>query len=126
MNEALKTTLEKLRHSRLLESLEICLQEAVAHGLSHGEFLELILQDELMVRSDCQLKRQFRAVQFREKKSLADFDGLFKPSIPHKQVYDLVRCRCLHKGLDAFWLGPPGVGKSFMVQAISYQAITAC
>jgi hypothetical protein len=60
------------------------LQKAVAHGRSHGEFLELILQDELAVHGDRQLERRFRAVQFREKKSLQDFDWLFKPSIPHK------------------------------------------
>jgi hypothetical protein len=43
MNEALKITLKKLRLSGLLESLEIRLQEVVGHGLSHGEFLKLIL-----------------------------------------------------------------------------------
>jgi hypothetical protein len=37
--------LKKLRLSGLLESLEVRLQEAAGHGLSHGEFLELILQD---------------------------------------------------------------------------------
>ena len=55
MNEALRKTLKKLRLSGLLESLEIRLQEAAGHGLSHGEFLELILQDELAVRGDRQL-----------------------------------------------------------------------
>ncbi len=49
MNEALRKTLKQLRLSGLLESLEIRLQEAAGHGLSHGEFLELILQDELAV-----------------------------------------------------------------------------
>ncbi len=47
------------------------------------------------------------------------------PSIPRKQVYDLASCRFLREGRDVLWLGPPGVGKSFMVQAIGYQAIKA-
>ena len=55
MNEALRKTLKQLRLSGLLESLEVRLQEAAGHGLSHVEFLELILQDELAVRSDRQL-----------------------------------------------------------------------
>ena len=46
MNEALRKALKQLRLSGLLESLEIRLQEAAGHGLSHAEFLELILQDE--------------------------------------------------------------------------------
>ena len=125
MNEALRKTLKQLRLSGLLESLEIRLQEAAGHGLSHGEFLELILQDELAVRGDRQLERRFKAAQFRERKSLEDFDWSFNPSIPRKQVYDLASCRFLREGRDVLWLGPPGVGKSFMVQAIGYQAIKA-
>jgi DNA replication protein DnaC len=125
MNEALRKTLKQLRLSGLLESLEIRLQEAAGHGLSHGEFLELILQDELAVRGDRQLERRFKAAQFRERKSLEDFDWSFNPTIPRKQVYDLASCRFLREGRDVLWLGPPGVGKSFMVQAIGYQAIKA-
>jgi DNA replication protein DnaC len=125
MNEALRKTLKQLRLSGLLESLEIRLQEAAGNGLSHGEFLELILQDELAVRDDRQLERRFKAAQFRERKSLEDFDWSFNPSIPRKQVYDLASCRFLREGRDVLWLGPPGVGKSFMVQAIGYQAIKA-
>lgn len=39
--------LKKLRLSGMGESLEIRLHEAASSGLSHREFLELILQDEL-------------------------------------------------------------------------------
>jgi DNA replication protein DnaC len=125
MNEALRKTLKQLRLSGLLESLEIRLQEAAGNGLSHGEFLELILQDELAVRRDRQLQRRFKSAEFRERKSLEDFDWSFNPSIPRKQVYDLASCRFLREVRDVLWLGPPGVGKSFLVQAIGYQAIKA-
>ena len=125
MNEALRKTLKQLRLSGLLESLEIRLQEAAGHGLSHSEFLELILQDELAVRADRQLQRRFKAAEFRERKSLDEFDWSFNPSIPRKQVHDLATCRFLREGRDVLWLGPPGVGKSFLVQAIGYQAIKA-
>jgi DNA replication protein DnaC len=125
MNEALRKTLKQLRLSGLLDGLEIRLQEAAGHGLSHGEFLELILQDELAVRGNRQLDRRFKAAEFRERKSLEDFDWSFNPSIPRKQIYDLASCRFLREGRDVLWLGPPGVGKSFMVQAIGCQAIKA-
>ena len=75
--------------------------------------------------SDRQLQRRFKAAEFRERKSLEDFDWSFNPSIPRKQVYDLASCRFLREGRDVLWLGPPGVGKSFLVQAIGYQAIKA-
>src|SRR5271167_3095142 len=125
MNEALRKTLKQLRLSGLLESLEVRLQEAAGNNLSHGEFLELILQDELAVRGNRQLERRFKTAEFRERKSLEDFDWSFNPSIPRKQIYDLASCRFLREGRDVLWLGPPGVGKSFMVQAIGHQAIKA-
>jgi DNA replication protein DnaC len=125
MNDALRQTLKKLRLSGLLESLEVRLQEAAGHGLSHVEFLELILQDELAVRSDRQLQRRVKAALFRELKPLDQFDWAFNPSIKKKQVFELATCRFVREKRDVLWLGPPGVGKSFLVQAIGYQAIKA-
>ena len=125
MNDALRSALKKLRLSGLLESLEVRLQEAAGHGLSHVEFLELILQDELAVRSDRQLQRRVKAALFRELKPLDQFDWSFNPSIKKKQVLDLATCRFVREKRDVLWLGPPGVGKSFLVQAIGYQAIKA-
>jgi DNA replication protein DnaC len=123
MNEPLRKTLKQLRLSGLLESLEIRLQEAAGNGLSHSEFLELILQDELAVRADRQFERRLKAAEFRDRKSLEDFDWSFNPGIPRKQVYDLASCRFLREGRDILWLGPPGLGKSHLVQAIGYQAV---
>ncbi len=125
MNDALRGALKKLRLSGLLEGLEIRLQEAAGHGLSHIEFLELILQDELAVRSDRQLQRRVKAASFRELKPLDQFDWAFNPSLKRKQVLDLATCRFVREKRDVLWLGPPGVGKSFLVQAVGYQAIKA-
>ena len=125
MNDALRSTLKKLRLSGLLEGLEVRLQEAAGHGLSHLEFLELILQDELAVRSDRQLQRRVKAALFRELKPLDQFDWAFNPTIKKKQVLDLATCHFVRERRDVLWLGPPGVGKSFLVQAVGYQAIKA-
>ena len=125
MNESLQTTLRKLRLSGLAASLDVRLQEAAGHNLSHAEFLELILQDELAVRSDRQIGRRVKAACFRETRTLEDFDWSFNPSIKKKQLFDLATCRFVREGRDVLLLGPPGVGKSDLVQAIGYQAIKA-
>lgn len=111
MNDALRTALKQLRLSGLAESLEVRLQEAAGHGLRHAEFLELILQDELAVRADRQLQRRVKAAQFRERKTLEDFDWTFNPSIKRKQIYDLASGRFIRETRDVLFLGPPGVGK---------------
>mgnify|MGYP001225515449 FL=1 len=125
MNETLRTALRKLRLSGLALSLDVRLQEAAGHSLNHLEFLELILQDEMMVRADRHMSRRLRAAQFREAKTLEDFDWSFNTSVKKKQVFDLATCRFIREARSVLWLGPPGTGKSHLCQAIGYQAIKA-
>ncbi|OWK39362.1 Mobile element protein [Fimbriiglobus ruber] len=99
------------------------LHEAAGHNLHHAEFLELLVRDELAVRSDRQRRRRMKAAQFREARALEDVDWSFNPSIKRSQVYDLATCRFVREAKDVLLIGPPGVGKSHLVQAIGYQAI---
>jgi len=123
MRESLQSTLKKLRLSGLAQSLDVRLQEAAGHNLSHAEFLELILQDELAVRTDRLMGRRVKAAAFRDPRTLEDFDFAFNPSIKKKQVFDLASCRFMRERRDVLLLGPPGTGKSHLVQAIGYHAI---
>lgn len=123
MNDRLLSILKQLRLSGLAETLDVRLQEAAGHQLNHAEFLELILQDELHVREQRLIGRRVKAAAFKELKPLDDFDWSFNPSIPRKQVFDLATCRFIRESRDALLVGPPGVGKSFVVQAVGYQAI---
>jgi len=123
VNDALLKALKRLRLSGLAQTLDVRLQEAAGHSLNHAEFLELILQDELAIREDRVLARRVRAADFREPKTLEDFDWQFNTSVKRKQVYDLATCRFIREKRDVLLLGPPGTGKSHLVQAIGYQAI---
>lgn len=125
MNDTLQTALKKLRLSGLAQSLEVRLQEAAGNGLNHAEFLELILQDELAIRADRLLKRRITAAAFRDAKTLEDFDFSFNPSIKKKQIFELATAKFVRERRDVLFLGPPGTGKSHLVQAIGYQVIKA-
>jgi DNA replication protein DnaC len=123
MKEGLEQTLKKLRLSGLAKTLEVRLQEAAGGRLSHAEFLELILQDELVVRLERLRNRRVKAAAFREVKTLEDFDWAFNSSIKRQQVFELATCRFISERQDVLFLGPPGTGKSHLVQALGYQAI---
>jgi DNA replication protein DnaC len=123
MKDSLQTTLRQLRLSGLAQTLDVRLQEAAGHNLSHAEFLELVLQDELVVRDERLVNRRVKAAAFREVKPLDEFDWSFNPSLPKKPVFDLATCRFIRDHRDVLLIGPPGTGKSFVVQAVGYQAI---
>jgi DNA replication protein DnaC len=123
MNDRLHSTLKHLRLSGLAQSLDVRLHEAQSNSLSHAEFLELLLQDELLVRADRQLGRRVKAACFRELKTLDSFDWSFNPNLPKKRILDLATTRFLTERRDVLLLGPPGVGKSHLVQALGYQVL---
>jgi DNA replication protein DnaC len=123
MNDNLQSTLRQLRLSGLAQTLDVRLQEATGHSLGHAEFLELVLRDELLVRNERQIGRRVKAAAFRELKALDEFDWSFNPSVQKKQVFDLATGRFIREARDVLFLGPPGVGKSFLVQALGRQAI---
>jgi len=122
MNAQLAQSLRRLRLSGLLSSLEVRLQEAQGNHLSHSEFLELVVADELAVREDRAIARRIKAARFRDQRTIEDFDFSFNPSINRRQIMELATCRFIREHRDILFLGPPGVGKSHLAQGIGYQA----
>lgn len=125
MNNNLMQMARKLRLSGLLTSLELRLQEAQAHQLPHAQFLELIFQDELNVREQRSLERRKSLACFRDTKTLDDFDWTFNATIPRPQFYELATGQFIRQHRDVLLVGPPGLGKSHLAQAIGYHAIKA-
>ncbi len=124
MKEQMAMTLRKLRLSGAAETLDLRLQEARGNNLSHEEFFELVLQDEVNIRKDRMIRRRVKMAAFRQAvKTLEDFSWDFNPSIKRKQIYDLATCQFIRDSRDVLFLGPPGVGKTFLSEALGYQAI---
>jgi DNA replication protein DnaC len=119
----LESTFRQLRLSGLSANLSVRVQEAQANRLSHLEFLELILQDELNVRQGRKIERRKITARFNALKTLEDFDWDFNSSLQKKELFELATCRFIEEKSDVLFLGPPGLGKTHLAQAIGYEAI---
>jgi DNA replication protein DnaC len=121
--ETIKQQARKLRLSGMLIGLSDRLREAQEHQLSAEQFLENILQDELNIRHQREFLRKQTAANFRDNRVLETFDYTFNQSISRKQIQELGACRFIEAKKDVILLGPPGVGKSHLAQAIGREAV---
>jgi DNA replication protein DnaC len=121
MTPQLQANLKRLNLTGLLSTLEIRLLEATSNQLSPLEFLELLVSDEIQTRNDRSIARRVKEAGFRDIKRIEDFDFSFNPSIPKRRIFELASGHLVREKHDLLLTGPPGVGKSHLVQALGYQ-----
>ena len=83
----------------------------------------MLLEPETMASATRLLSRRTKAADFHRLKTLEDFDWRFNPNIPRKQIYDLATGQFIRQSADLLLIGPPGVGKTHLAQALGYEAI---
>ena len=108
-NNTLKKYAHRLRLSGLLSTLELRLKEAEANRLPYHQFLELVFQDEINVRDQRTIARRQKAADFREIRSLDNFDFAFNACIDRVQIYELAACHFIRQQRDALLVGPPSL-----------------
>jgi len=121
----LNTRLRHLRLSGMVEALPVRTQQAAAAPLSHVEFLELLVEDELARRADRLFARRVKQAGITQIKEFSDFDFTFNAKIPKAKLLELGTGRFVTTHGGALVIGPPGTGKSHAVTAIAIGVIRA-
>jgi len=117
--------LKKLRLSGVMKTLDLRKRQALDEDLGHEEFLYRLLQDEVERRDSKQTEARMRRANFETTKRLEDFEFTFNPKIPKQRIVDLAACHFVDKHANVLLIGPTGVGKSHLAQAIGERACRA-
>ena len=119
----MKKTLQQLRLSGALATLETRLLEAQSSDLSALDVLSALLQDELDRRHTRLLDKCFQRSGLPERASLAEFDWAYNPEIPKRTCFDLNTLKFIAEGNNGILVGKAGTGKSHIAKAIAYTAV---
>jgi len=125
ITDELIRVLKKLRLSGVLNTLDLRTKEAVDGDLSLSEFLFRLCTDEVERREAKQLDLRMRRAAFESTKRLEDFEWSFNPQIPRSKIIELAAGHFVEKHENALFIGPTGVGKSHIAQAIGERACRA-
>ena len=125
MNPQLHSKLKALRLSGLAQSLEVRIQEAQASNLTHLEWFELLIEDELSTRRQRLIDKRLKKAQLPALKTLEDFDFSFNKDVNKRQIFELAALKFIRQHEDILFMGPPGVGKSHLAIALGICAIKA-
>jgi DNA replication protein DnaC len=125
LNDELLVVTKKLRLSGVLQTLDLRTREAAEDNLSHGEFLYRLLTDEVERREAKQLQLRLRRASFDQVQALEDFDFNYNPNLPKGQIIDLATCQFVEWQENVLLMGPTGVGKSHIAQALGQRSCRA-
>ncbi|KKR03701.1 MAG: IstB domain protein ATP-binding protein [Parcubacteria group bacterium GW2011_GWC2_39_14] len=121
-----QATLRKLRDFKLSgisRTLPVRLEEAVSRNLSHSEFLDLLLEDEVNQRTENRRKRLYGSARLPFEKGFEDFDFTFQPSVKKAEMLELSTCNFIGKRENVIFIGQPGTGKTHLSVALGLKAL---
>jgi len=115
--------LRELRLSGVLDSLDVRIRQSIEDKLSHLEFLQMLLGDELARRDQTRSAILLKRAALISSKTIEQFDFTANPTLNRSLISDLLTCRFMGEHSPILICGPTGTGKSHLAQAIGHQAI---
>jgi DNA replication protein DnaC len=118
----LKALMRRLRLGQLLDTLPERVALARHHHLTHLDFLEQLLSDEVQRRDAAGAGVRARAAHLDPTMVLEAWDATAEITYDRAIWSELVSLRFVEQAHNALILGPVGVGKTFLATALGHVA----
>ena len=124
-NAKLSPLLKRLKLSAMLDTLPERIALARRDQLDYSSFLEIILTDEISRRENRRVEIRVRSAGFEDTCRLEDFDWSAAITLDRRLLDAVFSLEFLARHEHVLLVGPAGVGKTFMAQALGFSAIRA-
>lgn len=121
--ENLKTKLRQFKLAGMVKSLESRNRFAIDNNITYLEFMELLMDDELVNRKANSFGKRLIKSKINTIKSIDEFDFNYQPKLNKKHILDLASCRFINENTNIVLMGKPGVGKTHLANAIGLEAL---
>lgn len=121
----LKPLLKRLKLGAMLDTLPERLSLARRDQLDYAVFLQILLADEVSRRDNRNLELRLQKAGFEEVCRLDDFDWNAGITLDRSLLDTAFSLDFLNRCEHVLFVGPVGVGKSFLAQALGFAAVRA-
>jgi len=118
----MKNLMLELKLEGMLQGIDQTLKEAAEEAWGSGELLDTLLLQEKEHRERKKSERLLKNAKLKITPALEDFDFTAKRSITKAQIKDLLTLNWCDQGRPILLIGPTGVGKTFLSQALGHEA----
>ena len=125
MTTDLTPLLKRLQLGPMAATLPERIALARREQLDYASFLEIILSDEVNRRAHRRIEMRLHQAGFQETCRLEDFDWSASIIVDRRLLDAVFSLEFLAKHEHVLLVGPAGVGKSFLAQALGYSAVRA-
>ena len=122
LDPELTATLRRLKLGQLVDTLPERLALAKTNKLSHAEFLQVVLADEVARRDTTSAGRRARTAGLEPTMTLDRWDPTANVNYDHHIWDELCSLRFVDSANNAIIMGPVGVGKTFLATALGHIA----
>jgi DNA replication protein DnaC len=123
--DELKPLFKRLKLGAMLDTLPERLALARKDQLDYAAFLQILLTDEVQRRDNRNLELRLQKAGFEELCRLEDFDWSAGIKLDRRLIDLVFSLEFLNRHEHVLFVGPVGVGKSYLAQALGYAAARA-
>jgi len=125
LNQQTISILHSLKLFGMARSFEERLADPKQTGLTHAEFVGLLVQDEKTYRDNLRLRRLLKKAKLRQEAAMEDIDYTASRGLSQQVILELANPQWVAAYRNVLLSGPTGIGKSYIACALGNAAARA-